>query len=122
MRIIMIKYLGNIRRNYKFRSLILCSECVTCYDFIRQGVTEGKRNIKRFITAVHNLFVYTCRYTEVSTDLHHGNVIVLVIATVTWVFDYSCKTVKCSTRIKEIGASSHRKRAGSSPVDSKITT
>ena len=53
------KNLGDIRRNYKLKSFILCSQCVTCNDILKQGLeephfTEEEREIKLVITAVRN--------------------------------------------------------------------
>ena len=35
-----LKYLGDIRNNYKLKILILFSECVTCSDILKQGSEE----------------------------------------------------------------------------------
>lgn len=118
---IKINYLDDIRRNDKLKSLILRSECVTCYDFMRQGVAEGKREIKLVITAVRNAHCIVCWYSEGNTDLHKGDVIVLGITIVIWMYDNSCSIMNSSTRIWISGANSHRDRAGRTPVDRKIT-
>jgi len=34
------RYLGDIRRNYKLKSFILCSQCVTCNDTLNEGLEE----------------------------------------------------------------------------------
>jgi len=117
---IMIKYLDDFRKNYKIKSLNLYSECVTCYDIIRQGATEGKRDVKLVITAVHNIHFIVYWYIEVKTDLHKCDVIVLGITIVTWMYNCFCNTKNYSIGIWVIGAKPYRVEAGNTPVDSKI--
>ena len=121
MRFIKTKYYVVIRRNCKIKSLILCSDCVTCYDIIRQGATEGKRDIKLVIRAVHNTYLIAYWYIEVNTDLHKCDVIVLGIAVIIFMYDYSCSTVDSSTTIWISGTRPHRERTDRTPVDSKMT-
>ena len=113
-------YFDDFGGNYKLETLIPCSECVTCNDFIWQSVTEGKREIKLVITAVRNTHFILYWYIEVNTDLHNGDVIVIGTATVTSMYDYFCSTMNSSTSIWISGARPHRKRADSIPLDSKI--
>jgi len=121
MRFIKTKYYVVIRRNCKIKSLILCSECVTCYDIIRQGATDGKRDIKLVIRAVHNTYLIAYWYIEINTDHHKGNVIVLGITTVISIYGYSCSTVDISTTIWRSGTRPHRECADRTPVESKMT-
>jgi len=104
----------------KLKSLIPCSECVTRNDFIRQSVTEGKREIKLVITAVRDTHFIVYWYIEVNTDLQNGDVIVSGIAIVICIYDYSCNCMDSSTSIWISGASPHRESADRYPVDSKI--
>jgi len=114
------KYFDDIGGNYKLKSLIPCSECVTRNDFIRQSVTEGKREIKLVITAVRDTHCIVHWYIEVNTDLNNGDVIVSVTAIVICIYDYSCNCMDSSTSIWISGASPHRESADRYPVDSKI--
>ena len=120
MRFIKIKYFDIIRRNYKLKSLILCSECVTSYDFLRQGFAEEKREIKQVITAVRNTHFIVYWYTEGNTDLHKGDVIVHGVAIVIFMTDYFCSSMNSSTRIWVSGAKPYREKADSTPVDRKV--
>ena len=100
--------------------MILCSECVKCNDILRQGFTQEKRQIQLVITGILNTYFIVQWYTEVNADLHKGNIEVQCVAIVTWMYDYSCSTMNCSTRIGESGASPHRERGDTSPVESRV--
>ena len=120
-----MKYFGDIRSNYKFKSLILCSECVTCNDILKQGLeelhfTEEWREIKLVITAVRNTHFIVCWCTDRNTDLQKGNVIVCGENIVIFMYDYTCNIMKSSTRIGESGARPHTIIARIIPVDNKI--
>jgi hypothetical protein len=114
-------HLGDIRRNYKIKNLILCSECVRCNDILGQGFTQENREIQQVITAVPNTYCIVYWYVVVNTDLYKGDVKVQCVAVVTSMADYSWNTKNSSTRIGESGAHPHRERGGIRPVDSKIT-
>jgi hypothetical protein len=100
--------------------MILCSECVKCNDILRQCFTEEKREIQLVITAVLHTYFIVQLYTEGNTDLHKGNIIVLCVTIVIWMYDYSCSTMNSSTTIGESGTRPHRERGYTRTVDSKI--
>ena len=118
-----IKYSGDIRRNYKFRRLILCPECVTRNDILKPGFeelhfTEEWLEMKVVITAVRNRHIVVYWYIGGNTDLHNSDVIVPTV--IIFTYDYTCSTMNSSTSNGVSGARHHRDRVRIVPVDSKI--
>ena len=116
------EYLGDIRRNYKNCSLILCSECVTWSDTLQQGLqelnlTEEGRKIKLGVAAGRNTHCTLYWYSEVNTDLHKGDVIVRTFKL--FMYDYPLSTMNSSTRIGVSGARPHSDIFKIIPVGSK---
>jgi hypothetical protein len=81
---------------------------------------EEWREMELSVTAVRNTHIIVYWYIEGNTDLHNGDVIVVVVGNIHVMYDCTCNNMKCSTRIGVSGVRQHRDSAGRNPIDSKV--